>query len=192
MIIDLNSSSPQLDVKSKVYFDANVWIYLFAPTTQPDDKKAGQYSKLLSKIKKNSADIIIDSVVISEYVNTCLRIECRAKASSQHFEYDGLKKFRENHTECYNDIAAQVAGNLREILNLPNIVVVDVPFLKMNLLDMVDAFQQDRRDWNDQVIAEHCRLNGYTLVTHDADFKVEKDIKILTYNSFLSGRISVS
>lgn len=192
MIIDLHSSSPQLGPDSKVYFDANVWIYLFAPTHQPDDEMATLYSRLLSKIKKSSADIIIDSTVISEYVNTCLRIECRAKAKSLEFDYCGLKKFRESHQQWYNEITSEVANHLREILDLPNVVVVDVPFSTMNLRDMVDAFETDRRDWNDQIIAELCRTNSYVLVTHDADFKVERDLKILTYNSVLSGRVSFS
>ena len=192
MIIDLDTSAPQLDINSKVYLDANIWIYLFAPTTQPDDEIASLYSRLLGKIKKSSADIIVDTTVISEYVNTCLRIECRAEARAKHLKYVGLKKFRENYTECYDAIASQVANHLREILDLPNIVVVDVPFSEMNLLDMVGSFETDCRDWNDQIIAEHCRVRGYILVTHDADFKVENDLKILTYNSVLSGRVSFS
>ena len=39
-------------------------------------------------------------------------------------------------------------------------------------------------DFNDQVITEICKNNGFTLITNDSDFKTQ-DIPILTANSKL-------
>ena len=39
-------------------------------------------------------------------------------------------------------------------------------------------------DFNDQVITELCKNNGFTLITNDSDFKTQ-DIPILTANSNL-------
>lgn len=189
MIIDLYRNSPSLKPDSKVCFDANVLIYLFAPTSRPAGQLESKYSNLLSKIRKSSADIVIDPTVISEYVNTCLRIEYRAKLKTERLEDAGLKRFRLDHGGWYDGIAKEVSDHLREILALPNLGLVDTSVGALDMPLLIDEFETDRRDWNDQIIAELCRKNGYLLVTHDGDFKQEQDLTILTYNGRLAGTL---
>ena len=57
-------------------------------------------------------------------------------------------------------------------------------FEKLKIDTLLDAYSTGDSDFNDQVIAELCKVKGLTLITHDGDFKGQ-GISILTANRYL-------
>ena len=56
------------------FFDNNIWMFLFAPIADYNISKQRAYSKFLREIQSAGATIFISSLILSEYINRCLRI----------------------------------------------------------------------------------------------------------------------
>ena len=60
----------------------------------------------------------------------------------------------------------------------------DYPFAKINVNGVLADFEAGSFDFNDGLLVETCRHNGWKLVTHDADF-TSGGIEVLTKNQRL-------
>ena len=184
MISDARKSS--FDSMHPVFFDANVWLSLYAPPSDEEEHWKAEYTKVLNRVVSNNVPVILDSIVIGEYINRFCRIEFSAYAgpnSKQTF-----KQFRDNEPDIYQPIAQSVVANVKEILELPLVKRVNGVFASMDLVSMLDEFALGKKDWNDQQIVDMCKRNACSLITNDADFK-DADIQILTCNSRLLGYV---
>ena len=56
------------------FFDNNIWMFLFAPIADYNIRKQRAYSRFLREIQSAGATIFISSLILSEYINRCLRI----------------------------------------------------------------------------------------------------------------------
>lgn len=174
---------------SRLFLDANVWMAVFAPPSDHQGCWQALYSKMLKRIKRASADIYIDSTVISEYLNSYARTEFNVRyADTLKIKF---KDFRDGHRSEYKPIAAQAAKNVKDILSFPQIHVVDCNVSHFDIEVMLTDFEVGATDWNDQVIVEVCKEGKYDLITNDKDFKDVEGLKILTHNSSLLGKVCI-
>jgi len=58
--------------KRRIFFDANILIYLFWPTNSYWER---QYSTIYNRLLQQKNDMIADFIVISEVINRAIRIE---------------------------------------------------------------------------------------------------------------------
>jgi predicted nucleic acid-binding protein len=159
----------------KVFFDANVFIYLFWPTGE--NRWIHSYSRLYKELLKQGNAIVTDFLVISEIINRMHRIEHgnylnRNQLSNQDFKY---KQYRDSDTgkQDLSDIFSVVQHEI-----LDNFTILGKSFGKQ---DIAEFMVIGKLDFNDKAIESICRDNDCVLVTNDADFS-ETDIDILSAN----------
>ena len=168
-----------------VFFDANVWLSLYAPPSGVNNYWKGEYSKVLSLIVAGNAPVLIDATVISEYINRYCRIEFQAYEEYAHPQSSRtFKDFRIQDLDTYRPIADSAAEGVREMLEIPSIRRVNDNFADRDIRAMLDDFSSGENDWNDLQIADLCRQNDCALLTNDADFE-DSDIEVLTCNKRL-------
>ncbi len=143
--------------------DANVWLYLYpAPSNKPD-WRAASYSNALKGILTAGSRLVMDALILSEYLNRYCRIEWIAlhKAAQPDF-----KMFRKS--PAFKSVGAGAATYAREMLKL--CTRHDHPFSAANVTQVLADFETGVNDFNDGLLAETCRHHGWKLVTNDGDF----------------------
>ncbi len=152
--------------------DANVLIFRSGATDNP--RKERLYTKVLENIKSAECQAIVDTLVISEFVNRYSRLEGnKMKETNQSF-----KNFRDSKN--FQPIAQDVSIWLEKIFEYAEIVPSE--FSMENVASIIEEFAKGKSDFNDQIIVEICKKYGAILITEDRDF-AGKGIPILTENT---------
>ncbi|MGM0580487.1 MAG: type II toxin-antitoxin system VapC family toxin [Bacteroidota bacterium] len=151
-----------------IFFDANILIYLYWPTG--DRTYEDNYATTFSNLFKQGNNLYIDFLVISEIVNTVIRIEHQRVNPSMRF-----KAFRNSQEgkEALNDIYLIIKD---EILHRFNIIESSYNNQKIESFLTVDEL-----DFVDKALVSICLENNLVLLTHDRDFK-NSGLDILTGN----------
>ena len=159
-----------------VFFDANILMYLFWSSNPEFEKTyATFYTKLLQKKNK----FYVDVLVISEIVNSALRIEHKKyNALNKKKPIENFKQYRNSKSgkDSLFDIYTTI-----ELRIIKNFEIVGKLFNKSELSDLLVV---DNLDFNDKAIAKICQDNQLVLLTNDSDF-AKADIEILTANKKL-------
>lgn len=158
-------------------FDANVWLYLFPAPIGVVYRHAATYSRGLKSMRYAGVELIIDVLVLSEYLNRYCRIVWNA---DHKWKYPDFKDFRKSSDFVAPGRSAVSAA--RQILKLSR--RVDHPFAQTNIGQVLAGFEAGTSDLNDGLLADTCRRNGWKLVTNDADFTTG-GIEVLTTNPML-------
>lgn len=161
----------------RLFFDANIWIAIFASSTIPGDTRTKVYSNALKRAKAAEATIFIDSVVISEFINRSVRLQYNLLTEFGAFT-GSFKAFRA--TPEYEAIALQVAIDCRNIL--ADCKRIESAFASCDIEAELAHFESGQTDWSDQMIVALCRQHNLILVTDDGDFG-DSGLTILTRNS---------
>ena len=154
--------------------DANVWLYLFPPPTGTQSRFAGQYSAGLKSMQSAGAVLILDAMVLSEYLNRYCRIEWSALHQGQQPDFKSFRK-----SPDFKAIGESSASFARSMVKL--CARHDHPFSAANITQVLSDFAAGTTDFNDGLLAEACRQNGWKLVTNDGDFTCG-GIEVLTTN----------
>lgn len=161
----------------RILIDANVWLYLQPPAAQPAPKWAAAYSSVFARMLRAKTRPVVDALVLSEYLNRYVRIEYDAcwKATCPRF-----KDFRQSPdaTGILRSATAEIAQILKTCLPC------DTPLAGIDLPAVLGAVQSGAVDFNDGLLIENCRLNGWKLLTHDSDMTLG-GIEVLTTNKKL-------
>mgnify|MGYP001806399104 CR=1 FL=1 len=154
----------------RVFFDANILIYIFWPTGSFNWEK--KYSSAYGKLLKQQNELVIDFLVISEFVNRAMRIE-HDKYTKAH-NYLSYKKYRDSDhgRESLQDIYTLVNDVI-----VKKFIIIGKTFLKA---DIESFLQVDNLDFNDKTIIPLCTENNLVLITNDNDF-AQSDIEIASY-----------
>jgi len=72
-IFDIKRYSPSKD--ERFMFDTNIWMYIFCPIGDYKKHIVGQHSSFLKKLINAKAEVIINSLILSEFINSYLRLE---------------------------------------------------------------------------------------------------------------------
>ena len=157
-------SSYQFSASDRLFLDTNVWLAVLGPHA-PGDELARIYSRALADIRQARCAIFVDSLVLAEFINRCVRIAfetfCPNCATPGKF-----KEFR--RSPLFAQAAADIANDAGRILEYCG--RLDHCFAALDIDPLLAAFGAGRCDFNDLVITELCKREGLTLVTHDGDF----------------------
>jgi len=158
--------------------DANVWLDVYAPS-DPTDWRVKVYSRALKEMVVARSQLYIDVLIVSEFINTYARWE-------HGFQYPdpsarpSFKQFRQSPD--FKPVAQAIADATRRILQL--CVRSESGFAALDIDALIKEFELGETDFNDQIIADLCKHQGWKLVTHDGDFK-NYDLAVLTANRHL-------
>ncbi len=163
-----------------VFFDANVLLYLFYPAYSKNTW-VPEYSSILSALMRDKINIVVDFMVVSEFVNRILKEshigECRRrKKSPKKYSY---KLFR-NSNLCMSQEKNIYAWIINDIFKVCSIH--SQPITEADIKSILTARQLD---FQDKLIEKVCRDNGFILCTNDTDFK-NSNIDILSAHPQLS------
>jgi predicted nucleic acid-binding protein len=157
--------------------DTNVWLYLYpAPSDRATGYAAG-YSAAFKNMRAVGAHLIMDAMILSEYLNRYCRIEWNALHKRT---YPDFKVFRKSVS--FQSVGTGAATFARKMLTLCN--RHDHPFATADVARVLTDFESGANDFNDGLLAEACRYHKWKLVTNDGDF-IEGGIDVLTTNSRL-------
>ncbi len=162
----------------KIFFDANVLIYLFWPTGSQNWEAT--YSKIYGSLITQKNELLVDYLVVAETINVALRTEYRKhllnnSLSEKTFSYKDFRNSSDGES-AVNDIYLIVKHSVLDMFS-----VVGKNF---SLGDMISFLSYDTLDFNDKAIQFICKENDYLLLTNDRDF-VSTEIDILTANPIL-------
>lgn len=165
----------RFQAEDKLFFDANIWIYLYAPAN-PSPKAVDVYSTMFKRILNAQCTLFIDVLIVSEVVNRLARVKWNRRLYT-------FKDYR--NSDAFKKEAVRIAVNVKEMVNY--CVKVESCFPSIDVDGLLDAYGSGAYDLNDQVIAEMCKRHGLSLVTHDSDFR-GTGVAILTANKGLLAR----
>jgi len=158
-----------------VLFDANVWLYIYDPTGNRDQRLQSTYTLALRRIRSVRGRIFLDVLVLSEFINTFSRFiynelpQVRKPAN--------FKTFRDSAR--FKPVAAKIARKAEKILD--KCELTESGLTSVNLRGIVREYAAGESDFNDQMLAELCKAKELILVTHDTDFSGD-NLTILTAN----------
>ena len=169
---DLNTYS--FNASEVILLDTNVWLMLYPAPSGSQSSFARKYSAGFKRILSAKTQVIMDALVLSEYINRYCRIEWDALHKGIYREF---KKFRSSAD--FLGVGNRAAFFAREMLKLS--ARHDLPFSSIDIEDVLKGFESGSADLNDGLLAETCRHHGWKLVTDDGDFK-NGGIEVLTTN----------
>lgn len=162
-----------------IFFDANVLIYLFVPTGKEYFENI--YSSMFSLLIKHKNKLVIDFIVLSEFVNRAIRIDYERYLQLNNLDKSSLSfKTYRNETDGKQKLQQLYGLVANRILKYFNIVENGI-----SSEDLVSMLSVDALDFNDKAIQHICRQNNFILLTNDVDYK-ETSLEILTANSRLT------
>lgn len=168
----------QFQPNEAVFLDTNIWLYLKPPTAQPAASWNSQYSMVFARLLKVGAKPIVDTLVLSEYLNTYTRIEYRGSgAASRHLSYKAFRCSSEG-----KNVLCNAGSEARQILKLATYETSELSHQTIEAL--LDDAELGAADFNDCLIAANCQAKGWKLLTNDADL-ISSGIDILTLNKRL-------
>ena len=148
----------------RLFFDANIWMYIYGPSMDRRSQSIStHYAIALQKIRNVQSYLFIDALVLSEFINAYARIEYEQSFKNS---YQKFKQFRQS--QDFKSVAQDIANNAKRIVKLCQ--PCSLQFHTLNLINILDEYAQGTADYNDQLITEICIANGFSLITHDADF----------------------
>lgn len=149
----------------RLLFDANVWMFVYGPT-KPGDKRVAIYSRALADIIAAGSTIHIDVLVLSEFINRYARLKHNILREIGQAS-NVFKEFR--NSANFKPIAQEIAGTVRRVL--ATCTVTESGFATFDVGSLIDEYEKGESDFNDQILAELCKNQGLSFVTHDGDFK---------------------
>jgi predicted nucleic acid-binding protein len=164
----------QFSATDRVVFDANVLVSLFSGLEPPGSTPVRKYSRVLKEIRQAGAQMLLDVLVMSEFINVCVR-KHRDLAIAQGAVWTSLKDFRKSPQ--FSPIANDIARTARQIVAL--CTRIDHPFSQWAIKDLLSDYAAGQSDFNDQLVVELCRKENALLLTNDTDF-TQGGITVLT------------
>ena len=161
--------------RDKLFLDANIWLYLFGPEDRRNHWNQ-IYSQVFNRILDANSQVYIDVLVVSEFINAYARMKQKIVAPY----INSFKNFRSS--PYFKPVAEDIADDVELVLSYCSKIESGFTALPMNAL--LNDYATGDCDFNDQVITEICKNNGFTLITNDSDFKTQ-EVPILTANSKL-------
>ena len=162
-------------INRKVFFDANVLLYIFWPSGSYHWES--YYSAAYARLLRQGNELLVDFIVISEIVNRAIRLEHDKYLLANTLTRSTLpfKKYRNSPDgeAALTDIYLMIKT---DILN--TFTVVGKSFTKPDIQSFLTV---DSLDFGDKAILSSCQENACILLTNDVDYKTSA-IDILTSN----------
>ena len=159
----------------QLFLDTNIWFYIFGPQEPEYQRNRWMriYSEAFKSILKAKSQIYIDVLVISEFINRYAKVKYDVDAPPD-IEF---KNFRTS--QDFEAVAQGITADVKRVLK--HCTRIESDFATLGIDDLLNDYATGNFDFNDQVITELCKSNGFTLITNDSDFKTQ-EIPVLTAN----------
>ncbi len=158
--------------QDKLFLDANIWLYLYGPP-KPRSYWRPIYTSVFNRMVRAKSRIYIDVLVVSEFINAYARLKWRDASSYPN----AFKTFR--NSPDFKPVAQNIATHVKQIMK--HCARIESNLATLGMDNLLNDYATGDHDFNDQVITEICKNNGFTLITNDSDFKTQ-EIPILTAN----------
>ena len=168
-IHDINSYN--FEKTDALFIDANIWLYIYGPQVQGDNKSRN-YSNVLREILRTECSIFIDVLILSEFINRYSRLKFNLEGRSPDF-----KSYRQS--SAFKPVAKDIADAVRRILK--HCECLESGLTSIDIDTLLTDYESKCPDFNDQILAELCKSRSLKFVTHDGDFR-GYDITVLTAN----------
>ena len=152
--------------------DANVWLYLYPAPSDKYTGPAARYSAAMKSMLSAGSHLVIDAMVLSEYLNRYCRIEWNALHKAAYLDFKAFRKSID--FLLVGQGAATFARSMLKVCTRH-----DHPFAAADIAQILLDFETGGNDFNDGLLAETCRHNGWKLITNDKDFSTG-GIEVLT------------
>jgi predicted nucleic acid-binding protein len=159
--------------------DTNVWLYLFPAPASPFSHLAALYTPVLENILNAKATLMLESLVLVEYINRYCRIEHRACVEAGGTRLKDFKCFRTSSE--FLPVGTAAVESAKEIITLCRTDGVQHPLSKYSLDELFAGVSNGSYDFVDALLVKTCRLNGWKMVSHDVDI-THGGIHVLTLN----------
>jgi predicted nucleic acid-binding protein len=151
-------------VADRVLVDANVLISVFSGLEPPSSIPLRNYSEVFKRMRQAGTKVLLDVLVLSEFVNRCARRYFEL-AQSQGGAWRNFKDYR-NSTD-FSSIAPIIAQASRQVLALT--VRIDHPFASLSD-NVISGYSSGNHDLNDLILIDICLREKAMLLTNDTDF----------------------
>jgi predicted nucleic acid-binding protein len=166
------SSMYKIDKNEKVFIDANILIFLFSPDfVSSREYQVDKYSKILELLITNNNELYINSLVISEFINRCLRIDFEKNFQDRNRTKDFKRDYRDS--DSYVKTLRIIKKEIKKFLKL-NVKQIHDDFDKVNIIEELDRL--DKLDFNDLMIVKSIEIYGLKLLSDDGDFRGRVDV----------------
>ncbi|MDR2031570.1 MAG: hypothetical protein LBP86_04785 [Azoarcus sp.] len=135
------------------------------------------YSRAFKNMLEAGAVPVIDALILSEYINRCLRDAFNIRRNTEHKEYKNYKCYRcsPEGLRVARNVAVSVRGILKDA-RLHDTLIKDA-----NIENILESIGTGALDFNDGVLIGNCRSQGWKLLTDDGDMAMG-GIELLTAN----------
>lgn len=148
----------------KILFDTNVWIAING--FDPSATRPAAYSDYYGEVLKSDNQLVVNDYVLGEFFNRSCKLEYEIrKKSSGDDKFPHFKQYRQS--EEFKEFAETVRDTCQNMIDDGVFEPVGGVFDIHALLDEASA---GRSDFTDIVLREHCKAQGYVVVSHDRDF----------------------
>lgn len=169
---------------NKVFFDTNIWLYLFGPVQSSQPSEYSHYSKIYRDIVALQAKVFTHYIILQEYFHRYISKKMQSyNAVNPMLKVNTIKIFKDTTPIEYQNAINEIKLNFQQILKTSQIDNIDSPS-NQEILDMLDSCKPNGPLINDLEIIRICKSQDYLLVTHDGDFQ-SAPIKIISSNSAL-------
>lgn len=151
--------------QDKIFIDANILIFLFSPDyVANSEQKVKKYTQVFLRLIENKNELIVNSLVISEFINKCLRIDFEKNFQDEKRTKDFKKDYR-NSSNYKNTIKA-ILVEINKITKYTKQIDDD-----FSNFDITNAYSETiDMDFTDLIIKKTVKNNNYKLLTDDRDF----------------------
>lgn len=161
--------------------DSNVWL----PILGLDDEPTSTHYKLFFEklIKKESPQILMSPIQLSEILNRLLRFNARKVFDKKNNSKTGnnlsFSSFYKNEYRCSDDFKLRYDTIIDDLSGYSSAFIMVEP--SKFEFEALTSFEASKMDFNDNYFYLLAKEHNATIVTHDADF-FGLDIIVATYN----------
>jgi predicted nucleic acid-binding protein len=160
----------------KLFFDTNIWLFIYGRQGSPTDSRPSIYSNALKNALRANSQILVDVLVISEFVNRFAHMEYDIQYPNKT-QRPKFKQYRDSAD--FKPVAEAIVSDLRKILKFA--ARTESGLTTVDIHALLAEFETGGHDFNDQILVGLCVSQTLKLVTDDYDFK-GKGVDILTAN----------
>jgi len=166
----------------RIFFDANVLIYIFWPSGAYHWER--YYSSAFGHLLRQNNELVVDFIVISEIINRAHRLEY-----DKHIAIHGLSKSTFSYKQYRNSAEGQSALSdiylIIETNILSRFTIVGKEFTKSEIQSFLLV---EPMDFSDKAIALTCIEHTCVLLTNDADYRTS-NIDLLSSNPVILNHV---
>ena len=166
------SSIHKFDKNSKVLIDTNILLFVFYPLNT-NQNKVSKYSVVLEKLRENSSQLFVSSLVISEFINRWLRMDFE----KNFLDDERTKEFKKDYrvSDTYKKTINLILKTIKKIYKNYNIKNIDDSYVNFNILD---KYKNIYIDFNDLILIHIAERNNLKILTDDKDLINIKELTI--------------